>query len=562
MNKQYTYLLILALIVFASFWNCGSCQVRVMHASVHQDGGHPHPVCDVDIFISPSNDNKDNRYYRNDIIYLKLTLTNKDKTHDIPSFKLKAKLTTDFENISNDKNLDKSIIEIKFPSTKTGETQSSLFPIQISKKASLNNPRYIMENNSLEIDQPRNYRIVPNNPKPCQIYILNNKPNITSASVTILSQCIPANKTLYLLENSKNISTSFSINAMDVEDEDLKVIWTYGNNKIISSETIKNDTITLPEGEITYFTVRADDGNNYSDPYLPKILYNGNDYEKIIIPTQRFYQNVVVILVVFTLFILSILKLTEKILPRAKKLLIKLVFFEKLIISIDGFSKKLLAVYPEKDNLIILVLWLSILSFIYYILLFYIRILSISAQPFTPLGYPIAFNYLYFFELYIFLFVFICISYFNKCCFKISGEYIISKLWLINLVFMVSLLFSLGILIPQIDPVKFTEHLHTFYTTVIQAFATIIAIVAAMSPGKSMHNKNVIKNFIMLYTIIIVISFSGLISFASISFNPVITNIVDLLSISIFEITLLLIPPALISLHELYILHSTLEGNI
>lgn len=206
----------------------------------------------------------------------------------------------------------------------------------------------------------------------------------------------------------------------------------------------------------------------------------------------------------------------------------------------------------------------SILDLIIWILFFlyiYLILLSIKSTPFSILGFPIFFRYLYFWEIIVYLAVFSGVLYMNNCCFSKPSGYISLRLWYLNSISMAVALLSLGLLVPQIDYANNSnyEHLRFYYTAMTQVFATIIAVVVAFSPTlhKVPIEKEIIEIFVKLYAIIVLFSFLGLSSLTSMNFIPIIddlsniNNFYNFISISVFEITLLLIPPAIISLIEL-----------
>ena len=116
---------------------------------------------------------------------------------------------------------------------------------------------------------------------------------------------------------------------------------------------------------------------------------------------------------------------------------------------------------------------------------------------------------------------------------------------------MAILLLALCVIIPQIDESNMPDHLHYFYCSMTQVFATIIAIVAATSLDKQSILLPKVKYFLVLNISIFLLSFLGLSSFVyDVKFSPILESldILRWMPILVFESTLLMIPAAIFSL--------------
>lgn len=163
--------------------------------------------------------------------------------------------------------------------------------------------------------------------------------------------------------------------------------------------------------------------------------------------------------------------------------------------------------------------------------------------------------------------------YLTRRFFDLIGEGKYKRLLIINGVFMAILLWSIVFVISRIDPIGLEEHIRSYYATMGEIFATILAIVAAFFSGmpknildvSNVHkfgeknNINVLYpypamlyRFVVVYGSILALSLSGLSSGTYINFNPYITlDPYNLVFTSVFFGTLMLIPPAITCLHEL-----------
>lgn len=189
-------------------------------------------------------------------------------------------------------------------------------------------------------------------------------------------------------------------------------------------------------------------------------------------------------------------------------------------------------------------------------------------------GLPIYLSSIENLEINIYFFVFIFIVLFIQNCFlqyENEKNKITVALWFINSIGMAILLFSLAFIIPFIEPsLKIEEHLQWYYSTMAQVFASILAIVAVFYtalPNKNIITINVRKKaidykhpailhqFIIINGGILFLVFLGLSSGVHITFQPFLEfssyNLLNIFSIALFEVTLLMIPPAISCLYAL-----------
>ncbi len=173
-----------------------------------------------------------------------------------------------------------------------------------------------------------------------------------------------------------------------------------------------------------------------------------------------------------------------------------------------------------------------------------------------------------FYLMIIYLLGFSTYVYLTRRFFDLIEEEKHIKLLIINGIFMAILLWSIVFVISNVEPTDLEEHIRSYYATMGEIFATILAIVAAFFSGMPKNILDVSKGddnprvlypyqamlyrFVVVYGSILALSLSGLSAGTYINFNPYITwDINNLVFTSIFFVTLMLIPPAITCLHEL-----------
>ena len=573
--------------------NHASSDIDLMASSISSDsagGGSGKPVCILHVNVSLS---EEEQYCRNDNLTLKFDLINKD-SHDINRIELEAELGTDFLNLTDQS--DKRSIYIQCPKLPAKSHKIIPFTIRISPKAILRSPRMIIVPGSIKIDFKEKYSApeIEGTQKP--ILITNRIPTIISSMVNILSPCVPSDKELFVLENKKIIRVSFSARANDDDGDVITYRWIIPETgKIIDEMNDNSDNLTLNFtdsiiGKKMSFIVSANDGYNYSENSTSILSYKDSQYDDIIVPGDDYYRNVAAILILVISAVLLGIKTTKKCQKKFPKselvikymLFIYLVFIFNILIDLSVFFSLLLSVmltilvaissrylektkdinyriYIRKNVLlrlmeILIIPLLLIMTYLYFYEWGFLKNPDGSPLKFLGLGFPILFNSTYFLEIVIFLLVFYFISCVNDCLGNECKD-IPDKLWTINLVSMAPLLFTLCIIIPQIDASKMPDHLHYYYSSMTQVFATIIAIIAATinSGSRQPIYKDEIKIFAALNISIVLFSFLGLTAFVyNINLSPILESLdfQNWMPIFVFETTLLMIPAALYSLYE------------
>ena len=597
---RFLQCLLYVFIILMATCNHASSDIDVMKASISSNsggGGSGQPVCILHVNISLS---EKEQYYRNDNLTLTFTLVNKD-SHDIHEVELEAELTNDFLNATDQSN--KRFIYIYCPKLPKKSHKIFPFTIHISPKAIQGSQRTIIVPGSIKIDFKEKYSAPQIDSIEKPILIINRIPTIISSKVNILSPCIPSDKELFVLENNKIVKISLSVRANDDDGDPITYRWIIPETGKVIEETKENsDNLTLNFtngiiGKKINFIVSANDGYNDSANNSSILSYKDAQYYDIIIPEDNYYSGLtrLLILMIVTMLIITwvIKKYKNKIPFCGYKikyiLLLYLIFisiftvFRSINIFINlGISALLIIIVylisnkPERtrnksfiefikrnkanrdllDNTGILILVLSLITS--YLYLFGVGFLKYpGGSPILIFGFPLLFNSTYFLEILIFLIVFLYIVYFNQGCFRDKCNELPDRLWMINSVSMATLLLSLCIVIPQINDTKMPDHLHYYYSSIIQVFATILAIVVAVTDK---INRQEIKKFARLYIAIILLSFLGLSAFAyNFKFSPILEPLDSLswIPLLVFETTLLMIPAAIFSLYGILELENT-----
>lgn len=511
-------------------------------------GGRTNPVCEVNGSIDI--DDKRETYYRDTNFNLSITLINKDLSHQVTKLDFFGQLTNNFENSSTEVGSANKIAFV-CPVIEPNSTKRFSFIIHIPKNADITKPVSILKPGSIFINYLQKVQEPEIDYRNNSINIDNNKPQITASYIEIISQCVSIEKTLYVLDKDEELLANYSINASDKEDEHLKFVWMNQSNMRLCGE-VENEIgklylDKLTAGENISFIVKAlDKDNGSSNIFRPKILFNSREYESIFIPDEKYYNSVASILFIIAGVSIILIGFIGWILPEIK-LGRRLLYFK---------SKLYENIYENTGAYKICTVTIAILYIVgIYNNLFNVGFLIISGKS----GFPLLFNSVYFYEVYIYFLVFLLVAYFNQCCFNRHQSNTAKKLWIFNSFFMVTLLYYLGVQIPQIGNGNIIEHMHYYYSAMTQVFATIIAIVIAVpslqDSRRMTESQRVTKShFVFLYGVILALSFFGLSSCVSITFTPLINNLStdlpNLISIGVFELTLLLIPPAIASLYE------------
>lgn len=516
---------------------------------------------------------------RNKSIELKFKLFNENKHREIPDVIVFGKINENFEVVGvsshcEEMSWDQGHFEVKC-SLGPGEGREYISQLRIKKDAELNYSKIInrSEISSGIYEQRYNKYLyedgvniafndgdirleIKKDESKCRdgIYILNNIPRIMSASATIISDLhLQHNNGSFLYkyrDNPRSIQVWLNVSGLDEEDETLNYTWTINPIGIIYQTNNNSYLINMTplNGSVKYlFSVYATDNDSCrSNSRSAKILYNNITCDKFEVISGEIEENIKVkfISIVFLIFVLSLI---FKFYPNETPLM------DRWLDNTNKFRYSVLLV-----------------PIIIYILSIYVA----SKNYFWDQELPYYLTSLAWFEIIMFMIVFICVILFTHNCFsahEIKYDRITAMLWLINLVGMTTLLVSLTLIIPFIEPnLIIEEHLQWFYSTMAQVFASILAIVAVFYtalPNKNIISINlkekrieynhplILRRFITIYGLILGFVLLGLSSGVHMEFPTYIevsySNLTNIYSIILFEITLLMIPPAISSLYTL-----------
>jgi hypothetical protein len=486
-----------------------------------------------------------------------------------------------------------------------GESKNISFIASVNSNAPVGEST-IHKPNSFKITYPDGRNI--GSQKFSKLEIKNNRPNITSAYIDLvpIGEPIEADSINLIYNNKlylKNRSIGFNLicDGYDIETpiNELKYEWTIKNYTLPLVDN-PNHTLDMvnyfPPAEYqTYnlFKVRVMDGDiNYSKEVHPKFRgTNGEiiEIDSLIINDDEYYRKnisnlvkiilLLAIIYIFVRWLLDRILVLRRVLNRIRSTMkyIKSTFISKcnnIADSIENtrirkllkllFKLKLLfyLIFNLIFNLmpvIIVYLFIEFYRFLYESKTFYVP--DYPLISYLGITGPIAFRSLPFFQFYIYFIVFIFIIYFTERSFDKSTNF---SLYQYNSIGMAGIAwFSITLLsdLIQLNP----DHLHWYYSTSAQVFATILAIVAMWGAsinkglmGSKTSANRVILQFSYLYGLIVVISLVGLSIGTSANFNLDYVDIsIDsdsikiLLPIIILQISLLLITPALLCLIEL-----------
>lgn len=435
----------------------------------------------------------------------------------------------------------------KFHLLNSGRRNLESFDAKSKRKMIIIEPkfRYFYEN-----PDSTNKTRIPINGINIIVNIKNNKPliNETETRVNINGPQIDNQDKLIYWDVKNPLIVNHFVSASDVENnKTLGYVWILedGNNSCVNFET--NQTASsfkwnLKPNENYTFKVKARDlEGDYSNTIKVKIFSsNGNKtYNELSTPSWEFFsQNLILIIgIAILILILHLISIfcryqSDFCVRRSGDLY-------KIFIS---FLKK-----PLAKAIILIVFTTSIFISLYYSKLVIGHIYTIS---------------LAFYELYIFIIAFIMFCYAAEDIF-FKKDNSISKycLPIINTILMISVLASFYGIISGINQDLY-EHLIRYYSTIIQVSGTLLGIIlgfyVSQFDNKKINSKSYLKALeylVVLYGVLIGLSFWGLSSGATISFTPLIEfnqeNLPNIFSIWVFEATLLLIPLAITSLYRL-----------
>ena len=240
------------------------------------------------------------------------------------------------------------------------------------------------------------------------------------------------------MEKNGALNANFSVNAFDVEKNLLKYIWMYNNGSVIfatRNESTPYLVTNLIDGQPFSFRVIAeDDDGNISNSSSSIFSYKSKEYSKLIIPSKQYYDGVAIFLTSFLfIFLLLVGLLNYRWQPTLANYIYeesyKSTYFAKLISFYN--------MYCTRWRRYIFYLAILLISYAYLFFKGY----SDNQFFVDNLGYPLFFNSLQFFEIFIFVFTFIVVGYFNGCCYLGSTK-ISARLWLFNSLFMAAFVLS------------------------------------------------------------------------------------------------------------------------
>jgi hypothetical protein len=450
------------------------------------------------------------------------------------------------------------------------------------------------------------------------IHVNNNVPRIESANVIVPrnmeNYCMPCKDKLIYKKSNYPLILDFNIDASDDENELLKYNWSFihvinETDNIDKSIILENTTPEYNENNSIFFTKsssedshelylsRLDPGIEYSfflsvtdsidstDKIPVNIAYMGNrNYTGIYIP-----QNDLKIPIILYILIIGSLCIIGFIRGHLHKTYNRCV------------SKFLNFIRPSHADEFILGLTILSITLVYIYLNIYLPQSELTQGSYKLVVYLKSLNL---FEIYVYLVVFVAVVYFTEACFgqefkpdskkaragtlsRIANSInlvTVSKLWIINSIFMLVLLLSLDAIILNVNQLNVQDWLMNYYGEMGEIFATILAIIAAFytaipkniispwgrgasqqdKPYRYLHTK-ILHYFLLLYGVIVALSIWGFSVGLTVEFPALVelsrANLFNLVSIAVFETTLLLVPPAISCLYEL--LRSMLfTGNV
>jgi hypothetical protein len=520
-----------------------------------------------------------NQSSRGQNVILNITFENKDalrKFLTVQSIKIDLRPTFNVTRIySNDKNDKSCQNRIRIPSfvAEKNKVHSFKYDIFIPEDAELDIKNLIDHHNFFHSTEPldiiniRKCRVDINTSVHLKddILIINNPPMIRYANVSInASQLIPMdNETLLVAENlSNSLNAMFNISAWDAEDgKSLKYncLRAWNTSSGDENETIFKDfaacgdfchELKIRPGVKYSLLLEVNDSDNEQNKTRANITYNNNIYKYILIPGETLlnYSALIITLIV--------------------TIIITIIIFRQI-----GYCSQKLLTRP-RIVILIFITWL-----IYCILTWGI---NLTRLPFF--GTYLFFNTMQLFELAVYITEFIIISSFIEACFFLEDliDFHDRALWM-NYISSLTILLIFIFIIPRIaGPLPLKE----YYATMSGLMGTIFALVVTLSTQyprniftsplvkciKSSGALNPINEsadeedlfsypkklryFVMLYGASLVISLLGLVIGTNIEFssnfvNPVQGNPYNFLSVALFETTILLIPPTVISLYHL-----------
>lgn len=519
--------------------------------------------------------------YRNKTFGIMYKFRNENTNRNIPKVFVFGEFEEQFEvfNVShpNEMAWNQNNFELNL-TLEGGEEKEYIYYLRIKKDVNLDNDQFSIINRSdpTKYKYNRNFKIINNNginiayddskvrlqlmadnKVDDKIRILNNLPQIKSSSVTIVSDIGSlintenSNGTLLLKykNESPSIDLILNITSIDEDDDNLTYIWVINPIGKTFPTYNRSDlkSIQLNSSLETYsFSVYAEDSINNSGVESSKIIYKNIIYKNLAIRNAK-TESLLIVILLLCILLIFLFSCIFKYIPESNP------YMDRFL---DNTNKRryLILLGP--------------------VILYLISIIIAAAMKSWDSELPFYLTSLAWLEIIVYIIVFIFVVLFTHNCFsqhEIKNDKITARLWIVNLIGMTTLIISMTLIIPLIEPtLNIVEHLQWYYSTMAQVFASILAIVAVFYtalPNKNIISINIkekrieynhpmiLRRFITIYGVILGLVLLGLSSGVNIEFptylefNP--SSLPNIFSIILLETTLLMIPPAISSLYAL-----------
>jgi hypothetical protein len=383
------------------------------------------------------------------------------------------------------------------------------------------------------------------------IDIQNNLPTINFANIQFPPDQIKPydNNTLLFIGNASNlIDLKTDISANDIED----------GNELNSSGIVRDQDGTdilekhlaslnilelnlkdLKPSKLYSLWIKVKDKNNNISESIANITYDGKFYNNIMIPDEHFIENTALTL---SFYISAIF-----------------VIIIYILFRYDRFQKCRRSLLSLSSGLIIL---------IYAVLIILIYAVLFNLGPIFYFNNWLYLNSIPILDLVIYIIILTMTLYFTEACFPSENEDISRFSLPIVALIMFGILAFFMYIIPSIPNLSFS--ISAYYSTMAIVFGTIFSLIVLLSgqfprniitfdnrsphEGFSYHKK--IRYFVAMYGTALGLSLFGLVGGTNLKLNILITGsfeeiIINIIPVVLFESTLLLIAPSIISLYNL-----------
>lgn len=496
-------------------------------------------------------------------LFFNITSINAKSSGIILDFKIPLclnNITTIIDGVYN--NCKDNHVLIKRPNLDKGASFNFSILANISLDADLKMP--IILNNSIISSSDWVGKSDPPSISNLSVKILNHNPEIEWVELEIISPSIYRDGILTLIDPSNPYSLRLNSSFKDLEDLGLTYkLQAHGSNICISNYTTGRpfeeiiNINNFKTNTIYSFSFSVIDNDLSETNWSEKVdlRYKNNHSPFIFIPDWK-STWIQFLDIIFSISIISIVSV----------LVVVFLFNYDSLIPFLNIQNIKLKLHELIENVIEARKRLTLIDIIYPIVV--ICLICFYWHSYRePSG-----DYFYksrsFYLMIIYLIGFSTYVYLTRRFFDLIEEEKHIKLLIINGIFMAILLWSIVFVISNVEPTDLEEHIRSYYATMGEIFATILAIVAAFFSGMPKNILDISKGddnprvlypyqamlyrFVVVYGSILALSLSGLSAGTYINFNPYITwDINNLVFTSIFFITLMLIPPAITCLHEL-----------